>query len=89
MAANIPFKEPRTKWQKSKAKQLLHEDLVNDDYPLDVELSEGDIELIYNSRDEFLLYDPEKFPGRLESLRKTIKDRNRRARNDMLAYEQL
>ena len=88
MPARIPFKEPRTKWRNSKAKIKAYDDLVAGDIPLVVvDESQEDILRYWNLREEYKLYDPDQFKERLDSLRKTISERNERARDDLEAYQ--
>ena len=84
------FKEPRTKWKNSKAKIKLYDDLVAGEIPLVVEHEETveGIQAYWLSRQEYQLYDPDKFQERINSLRETIKGRLNRARDDMLAFQQ-
>ena len=81
------FQEPTTKWRKSKAKELLYDDLVEEKIPLIKEEGE-DVQQYYLTREEFQKYDPDRFEERLDSLRATINFRYERARVDMDAYQQ-
>ena len=83
------FKEPRTKWKNSQAKKQLYDDLVEGDTPID-DSGDSDELLLewYNSNDEYKKYDPDLFKGRLDGLRKTIAERQSRARDDRDAYQQ-
>jgi hypothetical protein len=81
------FKEPKIKWQKSKAKKdlynLIMEGVISDD-PSDHSTL---IEDIYYMSDEFQKYSFEKFEGRLKALRKKIQSLNTRAEEDERAFE--
>ena len=86
-----PFKEPRRKWQSSQAKVILYDDLVEGLIPLNENEEEEDDDVIrsyWESREEYQLYDPDLFEGRLKSLRQTIINRQARAREDLEAYQQ-
>ena len=83
--------EPKIKWEKSKAKQLLYKDIVAGRVPLHAKTADGKstmpLKLIYDLRPEFKEYLYSKFSSRLSSLRKTIKERNDRAALDQEAFE--
>jgi hypothetical protein len=61
------FKEPKVKWQKSKAKRILY-DFLRDGTVTSVQAEP--IEEILKLHEEFSLYDPDKFKSRLRFLRK-------------------
>lgn len=81
------FAEPRTKWRKSKAKEILYDDLVDGKIPL-VKQAGEDTHQYYLSRNEYQRYDPDKWTSRLDQLRETINFRYERARDDLEAYRQ-
>jgi hypothetical protein len=80
------FKEPKIKWRKSEARKLLERYLIEGKIPVE---NDGTMSIddIYKFDIEFLLYDPEKFPGRLASLRSTLKEHQKCAGDDLLAFE--
>jgi hypothetical protein len=86
-----PFKEPKIKWRKSKAKQLLYEAIIDGAVPLEAKDENGNVRMpvedIYLLHQEFALYSFEKFPNRLQALREKIKDLDSRAEEDYLAFE--
>jgi hypothetical protein len=63
------FKEPKVKWQKSKAKRILYDFLRDGTVTL---VQAEPIEEILKLHEEFSLYDPDKFKSRLRFLRKKI-----------------
>ena len=79
--------EPRTKWKKSKAAQMLYQDILVGDVSVKANMEKEDIDNIYNMRTEYKEYKRCKFAERLESLRKTIFERNNRKREDEEAFE--
>jgi hypothetical protein len=80
------FEEPKTKWKKSKAKQVLYDLLMEGTVPLDLEDTSMSLEEIYGINDELMKYSFEKFAGRLQSLRESIIDSNNRADEDFEAF---
>jgi hypothetical protein len=68
------FKEPKIKWKKSKARDLLYKDLVDGNIPRQALDEHGRstkrLEDIFQMHQEYKLYDREKFSGRLSNLRK-------------------
>ena len=83
--------EPKTKWKKSKAKQLLYTDLKEGLVPLEAKDENGKSTMklsdIYGMHPEYADYHYDKFSSRLSSLRKTVKDRIERQRLDQEAFE--
>jgi len=83
--------EPKIKWKKSKAKQLLYTDLKEGLVPLEAKDEHGKSTMklndIYNMRPEYAEYHYDKFSSRLSSLRKTVKDRIERQRLDQEAFD--
>ena len=78
-------------WGKSKAKQLLYEDIKNGDVPLYARdennkptMLLGEIFLMH---EEYKEYDRSKFSGRLSSIRTIIRKKVNRAHDDKLALE--
>jgi hypothetical protein len=86
-----PPKESTIPWGKSKARDLLFKDVQDGIVPLSAKDERGKptmaLRAIYDMRPEYGLYDYAKFSGRLSSIRKSIKDRNNRARDDIEAFE--
>lgn len=86
-----PFKEPKIKWRKSRAKKLLYNDLLDGVVPMEQQDANGNetmsIEDIYMIHEEFLLYDFDKFKNRLKALRKKILELNDRSAEDEQAFE--
>jgi hypothetical protein len=85
MEAEI-FTEPRTKWKKSKAKEMLYTDIVEGRVPLEDD-SNMPAAVIYSMHSEYADYDPDKFAARLESLRQSVKGSTTRANEDLIAFE--
>ena len=83
--------EPKVKWEKSKAKQLLYKDILEGRVPRNATTADGKstmpLKSIYELRPEFQEYLYSKFSSRLSSLRKTIKDRSYRANLDQEAFD--
>ena len=79
-------KEPKISWKKSEAKRLLYKGIMDGDVPLEAKDNLGlqTIPLcdIYIMHPQYALYCYDKFPSRLSSLRKTIKEANARAKDD-------
>ena len=80
------FVEPRVKWKKSKAKQILFTDILEGRVPLDDDPTMN-AETILFMHSEYADYDPDKFADRLHSLRLSIKSSNTRAMEDSNAFE--
>jgi hypothetical protein len=87
----VKFKEPKVKWKKSKARRLLHKDIVEGEVPSDAAGVDGrsamQLSHIYLMHLEFAEHECEKFSSRLSSLRKIIKDADNRAQADQEAFE--
>ena len=83
--------EPKIKWKKSKAKQLLYQDIRDGRVPLNSKDENGkstmNLRVIYDMRPEYSEYHYDKFSSRVSSLRKTIKDCNNRAELDQEAFD--
>lgn len=79
-------KEP-DKWGKSKARQLLYDDLMDGLVPLDPKDKSMSIEDIYCMRIEYAQYHFDDFEGRLDGVRKIIQDLNVRAEIDRNAFD--
>jgi hypothetical protein len=86
-----PFREPKIKWRKSKAKQLLYEAIMDGVVPLEAKDEHGNMTMsikdIYLVHQEFAFYSFEKFPNRLKALRDKIKELDSRADEDELAFK--
>jgi hypothetical protein len=82
------FVEPKITWRNSKAKQLLHDAIVDGRIP---EEDNGDeimgIEETYFLFPELSLYSYAKFPDRLARVRAEIKHNKNRAIDDLVAFE--
>jgi hypothetical protein len=82
------FIEPKIKWRKSQAKQLLHDAIVDGRIPED---DNGDelmgLEEIYFLLPAFSLYSYEKFHDRLARVRAEIKHNKNRAVEDLNAFQ--
>jgi hypothetical protein len=85
------FVEARVKWKHSKAKSLLERDLREGRVPLEILPGKRRYSMrsqdVYDMHPESKLYDPDKFPGRLASLRKQVLKRNSRAEDDEKALQ--
>jgi hypothetical protein len=84
------FKEPKVKWEKSRAKKLLYNDIIKGIVPLDPkDDDDGVLNLkgIYSMRPEYSEYSYEKFSGRIASLRKTVRDFTKRADQDKKRFD--
>lgn len=83
--------EPKIKWKKSKAKELLLKDILEGRVPKEAKDSSGKstmkLEDIYLSRPEFSEYKYSMFSSRLSSLRKTVKETEHRAVLDQAAFD--
>jgi|688.fasta_scaffold477171_1 hypothetical protein len=81
--------EPKIKWKDSKAKSLLHDDILNGIVPLKAtdadNRSTGKLLDIYNMHPEYAEYSYKKFSSRLSSIRKTISVNKSRAEDDRIA----
>jgi hypothetical protein len=82
------FVEPRIKWQKSRAKDILMADINEGIVPLDDKKDQTtDAKAIYLMHPEYSDYDPDKFAGRLRAARVAIKSSNSRVIEDTAAFE--
>jgi len=82
------FKEPKTKWRKSKAKMILYEALLDSTVPLDDKRFEAmSLEDIYSIDPELSLYDFAKFKDRLNRLRDKVMALDKRADEDLAAFQ--
>lgn len=90
-AAGGGFQEPKIKWRKSKANKVLYDLLRDGTIPLQKQDGNGNTTMttedIFALSEEFLLYDPNKFEGRLEALRKKIVELDTRASEDRAAFD--
>lgn len=77
-------KEPKIKWKKSKARQLLYEYVKSGALGDDERV---DYKELYESNPEYKKYDFDKFAGRVASIRKTVKENDARARLDLEAFK--
>ena len=84
--ASAAFIEPKIKWRKSKAKQVLYE-MIMEGIISDVDDESENIEEIYLMNEEFAKYDYGKFADRLSTIRDKIKELNKRAEQDDLAFK--
>ena len=84
-------KEPQISWEKSKAKKILYNDIINGNVPLESKFEDNTstmkLQDIYLMRPEYAQYDYKKFSSRLSSLRKTISANQERAEDDQDAFE--
>ena len=82
------FVEPKKKWRQSKAKEFLHDAIIDGRIPED---DNGDeimgLEETYFLLPEFSLYSFDKFPGRLARVRAEIKHSKNRAVEDLEAFK--
>lgn len=76
-------KKSEVKWRNSKARYLLHQDLISGRIPLDS--TTMDAPTAYKSRPEFGKSDEEKWKGRLADARKQIEEKKLRAERDSAA----
>ena len=90
--ANVPEDaEPKIKWKKSRAKQLLYVAITEGRVP--IEAKDGNnkstmaLKDIYSLHPEFRKYKYSKFSSRVSALRKTIKECNGRAILDQEAFD--
>jgi hypothetical protein len=85
------FKEPKIKWGKSKARDLLYKDLVDGNIPRQAVDEHGRstmrLEDIFQMHPEYKLYDREKLSSRLSNLRKMFDECMLRAEIDQEAFE--
>ena len=79
------------KWAKSKAKRLLYDDIMNGTVPLEAKDANGKTTMplftIYMLHEEYSKWEYKKFSARLSSIRKSIKDNNKRAKYDRSIFE--
>ena len=81
------FKEPKTKWRKSKAKKILYQAILDGTVPLnDKNFETMSLEDIYSIDPELSLYDFKKFKSRLNRLRDKVLFLNKRADDDLAAF---
>jgi len=81
-------KEPKIKWQKSRAKALLRRDILEGRVPLEGgRQTTMKLRQVYELRPEFAEYMYSKFSSRLSSLRTTISECNDRAARDQEAFD--
>jgi hypothetical protein len=85
------FKEPKVKWRKSRAKQILYDLLRDGTVPVKQKDASGNDTMpigdIYALDESFKLYDPDKFKSRLQNLRKKILELDSRAAKDRKAFD--
>lgn len=81
------FKEPKIKWRKSLAKELLYERIIDGSIPLDPADESMSLEEIYSVEAEFNKYSFEQFGDRLNKLRENIIGNTKRADEDLAAFE--
>ena len=81
------FVEPRVKWKKSRAKQILLTDILEGRVSLEDDDPTMDAENVFFMHPEYAEYDPDKFAARLHSLRETMKSSNTRSMEDRNAFE--
>jgi hypothetical protein len=85
------FKEPKIRWGKSKARDLLFKDLVDRKIPRQAvdehNKSTMKLETIFQMHPEYKLYDRTKFSGRLSDLRRIYDEFMFRAEIDQEAFE--
>lgn len=78
--------EGKVKWRDSKARKLLHRDILNGTIPLHAGDESGsatmELKEIYILRPEFAAYDYGKFSSRLSAIRRAVKDCMTRADDD-------
>ncbi|KAG7356966.1 hypothetical protein IV203_001654 [Nitzschia inconspicua] len=82
----VGFKEPRIKWKKSKAKDILTYMIIQGDISDDPN-DPTPVDDIFIMCEEFCKYDRSKFPARLKTLRLRLKDMWKRADDDLIAFE--
>lgn len=73
-------------WVKSKARELLFNDIIKGIVPLEVK-DEQTMEQIFASRPEFASYGYDAFPRRLKGLQKIVSRLENRAQDDRFAFE--
>lgn len=77
--------------EKSRSKRILNEMLRDGTVPLQQYDEDGNITMsiedILLLHEDFILYDPKKFQGRLDALRKNILNLNERAAEDLEAFK--
>lgn len=84
------FVEPKIKWRNSHAKEKLFDDVKNGVVPLESKergKNKMTIREIYLMHPEYAAYDYEKFPSRLASIKKTVREMNTRADDDQEAFD--
>ena len=85
------FVEPKIKWKKSQAKQVLYQCIMDGTVPEEAKDSNGRstmaIRDIYLLHEEFAKYEYDKFSSRLRALQTKIKELNNRAEDDLQAFE--
>ena len=79
--------EPKIRWAKSKARELLYADIIDGKIPLDKNDKSMKLKEIYNLCPEFKEYSYKKFSSRLRSLQKIVIALKNRAKADQEAYQ--
>ncbi|KAG7350069.1 hypothetical protein IV203_012666 [Nitzschia inconspicua] len=86
-ARSKTFKEPKMKWRKSKAKRILYNALLEGIIPVDDKnFQQMSLEDVYSIDPELALYDYSKLKNRLNRLRNKILELDRRADDDLIAF---
>ena len=87
---NDGFKEPKIKWEKSRARKLLYNDVKEGKVPLEA-MEDGkqttDYTQVYMMHPEYAEWDFDRLPSRLAGIRKIIKNKNGRAADDKAAFD--
>lgn len=85
------MEEPKEGWEKSEAKKALERAILDGEIPLHARDENGRstmaLKLIYNSIPELAPWDYKKLSRRLGSLRKTIRNNQKRRDDDRKAYD--
>lgn len=84
---DVGFKEPKISWRKSLAKKVLYNFLLDGTVPVNDEDGTMTIEDIILLHEDLALYNPAKLPERLERLRQNLRDCEKRAEVDEVAFE--
>lgn len=79
--------QPKIPWEKSRAKELLTKDILEDIIPLVHNADEWPYQLIFEQRAEYAEYGFRLFPNRVRSLREQLTKITGRAKDDTAAYE--
>ncbi|KAG7344864.1 hypothetical protein IV203_032395 [Nitzschia inconspicua] len=86
-AQSKKFKEPKMKWRKSKAKRILYNARLEGIIPVDDKnFQQMSLEDVYSIDPELALYDYSKLKNRLNRLRNKILELDRRADDDLIAF---